>query len=121
MAAAAEFAAMVRDAAQRAAPHHEARSDGAGCNSYWISRARSAMVRPARGAKTRSRAAPHRSSSGESHMKRRQFIKAAGLGVAATAIAKPAIAQSMPEVRWRLTSSFPKSLDTLYGAAEVFA
>src|SRR5205085_201666 len=59
--------------------------------------------------------------SGESHMKRRQFITAAGLGVAATAIAKPAIAQSMPEVRWRLTSSFPKSLDTLYGAAEVFA
>jgi TRAP-type mannitol/chloroaromatic compound transport system substrate-binding protein len=27
----------------------------------------------------------------------------------------------MPELKWRLTSSFPKSLDTLYGAAEVFA
>jgi TRAP-type mannitol/chloroaromatic compound transport system substrate-binding protein len=54
-------------------------------------------------------------------MKRRQFLHAAGVGLAATAIAKPAIAQSTPELKWRLTSSFPKSLDTIYGAAEVFA
>src|SRR5262249_48021101 len=54
-------------------------------------------------------------------MKRRHFLRAAGLAAAASAIAKPAIAQSMPEPRWRLTSSFPKSLDTLYGAAEAFA
>jgi len=26
----------------------------------------------------------------------------------------------MPELKWRLTSSFPKSLDTIYGGAEVF-
>ncbi|MDB5534595.1 MAG: transporter substrate-binding protein [Hyphomicrobiales bacterium] len=54
-------------------------------------------------------------------MKRRQFIKTAGIGAAGVAIAAPAIAQSAPEIKWRLTSSFPKSLDTLYGTAEVFA
>src|SRR5688572_26877129 len=54
-------------------------------------------------------------------MKRRQFIKVAGAGAAATAVAAPAIAQSSPEIKWRLTSSFPKSLDTLFGCAEVFS
>ena len=53
-------------------------------------------------------------------MKRRQFLTA-GAGLAATAVAAPAIAQSQPEIRWRLTSSFPKSLDTIYGGAETFA
>ena len=33
----------------------------------------------------------------------------------------PAVAQSAPEVRWRLTSSFPKSLDVIYGGAETLA
>jgi TRAP-type mannitol/chloroaromatic compound transport system substrate-binding protein len=54
-------------------------------------------------------------------MKRRQFLKTAGAGLAASAIAAPAIAQSSPEIKWRLTSSFPKSLDTLWGASETFA
>ncbi|WP_137045220.1 TRAP transporter substrate-binding protein [Pseudolabrys sp. FHR47] len=54
-------------------------------------------------------------------MKRRQFIKSAGVGLAASAIAAPAIAQSSPEIRWRLTASWPKSLDTLYGSCETFA
>ncbi len=55
-------------------------------------------------------------------MQRRKFLRSAGVGGAAVAasatLAAPAIAQSMPELNWRLTSSFPKSLDTLYGAAE---
>src|SRR3712207_2551528 len=42
-------------------------------------------------------------------------------GAAASFIAAPAIAQSMPEIRWRLTSGFPKSLDTLYGGVDVLA
>ena len=54
-------------------------------------------------------------------MKRRQFLKVAGAGGAASVIAAPAIAQSMPEVKWRVTSSFPKSLDTIYGASEVLS
>ena len=44
-----------------------------------------------------------------------------GLVAATAAVAAPAVAQSMPELKWRLTSSFPKTLDTLYGAAEQFA
>ena len=54
-------------------------------------------------------------------MKRRQFLKGAGVVAATGAVAAPAIAQSMPELKWRLTSSFPKNLDALYGAAEEFA
>jgi TRAP-type mannitol/chloroaromatic compound transport system substrate-binding protein len=85
-------------------------------------------------------------------MKRRDFLKAAGLtgtavaaagmampaaaqstqepkdkepkdqqGAADAKVSAPAVVQSMPELKWRCTSSFPKSLDTLYGAAEAFA
>jgi len=54
-------------------------------------------------------------------MKRREFLKVGAAGMAASTLAAPAVAQSMPEVRWRLTASWPKSLDTLYGACETFA
>jgi TRAP-type mannitol/chloroaromatic compound transport system substrate-binding protein len=47
---------------------------------------------------------------------RRQFAPAAAL---ATLAASPAFAQQTSEnVKWRFTSSFPKSLDTLFGAAQ---
>ncbi len=54
-------------------------------------------------------------------MERRSFVSGAGLaGVLATGMA-PAIVHAQANIRWRLASSFPKSLDTIYGAAEVFA
>ncbi|WP_088346192.1 MULTISPECIES: TRAP transporter substrate-binding protein [Rhodomicrobium] len=55
-------------------------------------------------------------------MDRRAFLKRAAIAGAGTAaLAAPAIAQAQPEVKWRMTSSFPKSLDTIYGAGETFA
>ena len=51
------------------------------------------------------------------------FIKTAsagGVGMAAASVAAPAIAQSSPEIKWRLAASWPKSLDTLYGGCEYF-
>jgi len=55
-------------------------------------------------------------------MKRREFLKTAGLGAAAgTVLAAPAIAQAAPEIRWRMTSSFPKNLEVIYGSGELFA
>jgi TRAP-type mannitol/chloroaromatic compound transport system substrate-binding protein len=58
-----------------------------------------------------------------SKLDRRQFLTTTSASTLAVTcpIAAPAIAQNAPEVRWRLTSSFPKSLDALHGAAEVFA
>ena len=53
-------------------------------------------------------------------MKRRQFLKGAGVAAAATTVASPAVAQAMPEIKWRLTSSFPRNLDTIYGACDEF-
>jgi TRAP-type mannitol/chloroaromatic compound transport system substrate-binding protein len=55
-------------------------------------------------------------------MQRRKFLKSAGAGVAAGAAMMPTLsnaqAAALPEVKWRLASSFAKSLDTIYGAAE---
>ena len=52
-------------------------------------------------------------------MDRRSALKNAGiLGVLASGTAPAVHAQAA--IRWRLASSFPKSLDTVYGAAETF-
>jgi TRAP-type mannitol/chloroaromatic compound transport system substrate-binding protein len=54
-------------------------------------------------------------------MERRSFIHNAGIaGVLAAGVA-PAIVNAQATIRWRLASSFPKSLDTIFGAADVFA
>ena len=54
-------------------------------------------------------------------MERRSFIKKTAVGTTAVAIAAPAIAQSTPSIKWRLASSFPKTLDTIFQAAEDMA
>ena len=58
-------------------------------------------------------------------MQRRSFLKKAGLGLAAGAAAAPGIvnaqAAGLPTVSWRMTGSWPKSLDTLYGGMEDIA
>jgi len=54
-------------------------------------------------------------------VERRSFLKKAAAGVAAAGVAAPAIAQSQPSIQWRLAASWPKSLDTLYGGAELVA
>ena len=55
-------------------------------------------------------------------MERRSFLKKAGVGLAAGAVAAPAIAQQQqPSIQWRMTSSFPKSLDIIFGAADDIA
>jgi len=58
-------------------------------------------------------------------MERREFLKKAGLGTAAgtatLVAAAPALASTeAPSIKWRLASSFPKTLDTVFGGAEDF-
>ena len=53
-------------------------------------------------------------------MERRSFVHGAGLaGVLAAGVAPAVHAQA--NIRWRLASAFPKSLDTLFGVNDVFA
>jgi TRAP-type mannitol/chloroaromatic compound transport system substrate-binding protein len=54
-------------------------------------------------------------------MDRRSVIKHAGIAGVLAAGAAPAVHAQGATLRWRLASSFPKSLDTIYGAEEVFA
>jgi TRAP-type mannitol/chloroaromatic compound transport system substrate-binding protein len=53
-------------------------------------------------------------------MKRRDLLVGAGAGMLA-GLAASARAADLPVIRWRLASSYPKSLDTIYGAAELLA
>ncbi len=54
-------------------------------------------------------------------MDRRKFIAGTGMaGILAAGVA-PAVHAQGATIRWRLASSFPKSIDTLFGGSEVFA
>jgi len=53
-------------------------------------------------------------------MERRSFVQKAGLAGVLAAGAAPAV-HAQATLRWRLASAFPKALDTIYGAAEVFS
>jgi TRAP-type mannitol/chloroaromatic compound transport system substrate-binding protein len=53
-------------------------------------------------------------------MDRRSLIKNAGIAGVLAAGAAPAV-HAQAAIRWRLSSSFPKALDTIFGAADVFA
>ena len=53
-------------------------------------------------------------------MDRRSVIKHAGIAGVLAAGVTPAV-HAQAAVRWRLSSSFPKALDTIHGAAEVFS
>lgn len=54
-------------------------------------------------------------------MERRSFVRSAGLAGVLAAGAAPAIVHAQATIRWRLASSFPKSLDTIFGAAETMS
>jgi TRAP-type mannitol/chloroaromatic compound transport system substrate-binding protein len=63
----------------------------------------------------------------ETSEQRRSFLKKAGTGIIAgvglasgVGVSAPAV-HAEPTIRWRLASSFPKSLDALLGPAETFA
>ena len=54
-------------------------------------------------------------------MERRKFLQNAGIAGILAAGAAPAVHAQAPAIRWRLASSFPKALDTIFGAADTFA
>jgi TRAP-type mannitol/chloroaromatic compound transport system substrate-binding protein len=59
-------------------------------------------------------------STKKNNMRRRSFLQGAGAGLAAGVFGS-ARAAELPTIRWRLASSFPKSLDTIFGAGETLA
>ena len=55
-------------------------------------------------------------------MHRRSFLTKSAIGAGAGTVAAPALAaDALPNISWRMASSFPKTLDTIFGASEVFA
>jgi TRAP-type mannitol/chloroaromatic compound transport system substrate-binding protein len=58
---------------------------------------------------------------GEMAAGRREFIAGLGAAAAGMGLATPALADPAPDVQWRMTSSFPPSLDLIYGGGETIA
>ncbi len=56
-------------------------------------------------------------------MKRRDFLKKAAVGTAAAtaSVAAPAVIAAPKRIRWRMATSWPKALDTIYGGAQTVA
>ncbi|MBC7685674.1 MAG: TRAP transporter substrate-binding protein [Bdellovibrionales bacterium] len=55
-------------------------------------------------------------------MQRRSFLTKSAIGAGAGIVAAPALAaDALPNISWRMASSFPKTLDTIFGASELFA
>lgn len=55
-------------------------------------------------------------------LNRRRFLAQASIGgVAASTLAAPAIAQSNPVLNWRMQSAYPRTIDSLWSGAELFA
>ena len=53
-------------------------------------------------------------------MRRRQFLRAgAATALAVPTLAAPAVAQSAPDIKWRMTSSFSKSMEVMFGTAQI--
>jgi TRAP-type mannitol/chloroaromatic compound transport system substrate-binding protein len=52
-------------------------------------------------------------------VKRRAFLRAGVAALTGPAVAAPAIAQWAPEITWRMTSSYPKSIDAIFGTAQI--
>src|ERR1051326_367425 len=70
-----------------------------------------------------SRTAVDTNLRGGGNMDRRKFLARGGVAAAGSLAVAQAVAQtpSLPSIRWRCASSFPKSLDTIYGGGEVIA
>ncbi len=91
--------------------------------SHGAPSARTASPRPALGTRKNggdpeNAATPRRALTGGTGL----AAAGAALAAAGAALAAPALAQpQQPALRWRLTSSYPRSLDAIHGAAEVFS
>ena len=53
--------------------------------------------------------------------KRRDFLKGLGLAAIGAGFPAPAVAESSPDVEWRLSSSFVPTLDLIFGGAETLS